>query len=853
MKLKIMLFLIGLFVVVNLCQAQQKTVTHYPNSFTAQALAGLRADMATYVGDGSGDVLVSGTPTNNALAIWIDASSIEGDPNLWWDGTNLQIINGSHRLRFERVTDAFMIEGWAFGVSSSITFSNLADSNLVISPDGTGTVHVDTSRISGVSNPIDSLDAVNLAYFNANAGAAGGVIDTFGTPAATQVAIFHSADSIRGYPGFVMQGAGDVTLFGTNPRFTLVNGMGPETIYSVSGWTHNDGAQVYSGGGSDLLLHSDNPSDLVIDSGSEIVWMGRDNIQLNATQNFGLHIDGGNTQGEVAYITLEGDNQTISGSLWVRTNGELVYSSDAPSDDEDDGKDVALYHTKSQEAGQIPFFKLLVSANRWTMDNNEDFVYTSGNLQLGGENGDGSLTIGDFGTTAAVTIQIPDVSPTTYTLTLPVDDGLADEVLKTDGAGVLDWVAAGTGDVSKVGTPVDNQVGVWTDDGIIEGGPGLTFGGDTLVLSGDGEGGFLRSQFILGETGQPWWASSDADGLLAMGDVFATGGNTNIFVFDDIGLIGLQAPGLGVQINPGPLAVTGAITATTTIAATGVVSGSNLSGTNTGDQTSIAGITGTIAQFNTAITDGNVGTVFSSGTPVDNQLAIWTDANTVEGITNLAWNAPSTTFDISGDLDVKGADIYAGFGQLKLSPLNGQVSIGNNTSTSPQSLKIYDGGADNEAGFLQMFSDDGNDFFYWVRTNGDPVFSSQALSDDDADGVEFVLKSEEFTHTFNINQVLVAMDYGGWKVPSNITITEVAAYVDGNTATFNLEERAEITPNTPGTDVLTADLVADGTQEESTGFSNASIAADNWLVPSLSAVDSGTEQLSITVRYTIDN
>lgn len=43
-----------------------------------------------------------------------------------------------------------------------------------------------------------------------------------------------------------------------------------------------------------------------------------------------------------------------------------------------------------------------------------------------------------------------------------------------------------------------------------------------------------------------------------------------------------------------------------TLSATGAVSGSNLSGTNTGDQTSIVGITGTLAQFNTAITDANI-------------------------------------------------------------------------------------------------------------------------------------------------------------------------------------------------------------------------------------------------------
>lgn len=44
---------------------------------------------------------------------------------------------------------------------------------------------------------------------------------------------------------------------------------------------------------------------------------------------------------------------------------------------------------------------------------------------------------------------------------------------------------AGSGDVSKVGTPVDNQVGVWTGDGTIEGTSALTFNGSTLAVTGD--------------------------------------------------------------------------------------------------------------------------------------------------------------------------------------------------------------------------------------------------------------------------------------------------------------------------------------------------------------------------------
>ena len=60
------------------------------------------------------------------------------------------------------------------------------------------------------------------------------------------------------------------------------------------------------------------------------------------------------------------------------------------------------------------------------------------------------------------------------------------------------------------------------------------------------------------------------------------------------------AVGIHTNVLPATLSVGGTINATDTI------TGSNLSGTNTGDQTSIVGITGTKAQFDTAVTDGNI-------------------------------------------------------------------------------------------------------------------------------------------------------------------------------------------------------------------------------------------------------
>ena len=68
---------------------------------------------------------------------------------------------------------------------------------------------------------------------------------------------------------------------------------------------------------------------------------------------------------------------------------------------------------------------------------------------------------------------------------IPKVDGSANQVLTTNGSGAVTWsTPAGSGDVSKVGTPANNQIGVWTGDGSIEGDADLTFDGTDLTTTG---------------------------------------------------------------------------------------------------------------------------------------------------------------------------------------------------------------------------------------------------------------------------------------------------------------------------------------------------------------------------------
>lgn len=90
-----------------------------------------------------------------------------------------------------------------------------------------------------------------------------------------------------------------------------------------------------------------------------------------------------------------------------------------------------------------------------------------------------------------------------------------------------------------------------------------------------------------------------------------------------------------------------------------------------------------------------------------------------------------------------------------------------------------------------------------------------------------------------------------WKTPYAITITEIASYTDANTVTFNIEQRAEATPGTAGTDCMSADQVADTDQQETTSFADATVPANTWLTCVVSAAgDVG--RFCVTIRFTID-
>jgi hypothetical protein len=91
--------------------------------------------------------------------------------------------------------------------------------------------------------------------------------------------------------------------------------------------------------------------------------------------------------------------------------------------------------------------------------------------------------------------------------------GSSGQVLTSNGAGALPtFQASAAGDVTKVGTPVDSQIGVWTGDGTIEGDADFTFdtSTDTLTIAASGKLNFGAVQILSDSAGTTTLANIDA-------------------------------------------------------------------------------------------------------------------------------------------------------------------------------------------------------------------------------------------------------------------------------------------------------------------------------------------------------
>jgi len=187
--------------------------------------------------------------------------------------------------------------------------------------------------------------------------------------------------------------------------------------------------------------------------------------------------------------TNTGDQTTIAGITGTKsqfdtavTDGNFMYSGDSITaslvsdfDTEVSNNSSVVANTAkisypSADATKVGFLSITQAVNLDTLESDTatNNAKVTNATHSGDVTGDTALTIA----TGAVDLGMLSATGTPSSSTF----------LRGDNT----WsVPAGTGDVSKVGTPVDNQIGVWTGDGTIEGTINLTYTGSNLQFAGD--------------------------------------------------------------------------------------------------------------------------------------------------------------------------------------------------------------------------------------------------------------------------------------------------------------------------------------------------------------------------------
>ncbi|MDP3057827.1 MAG: hypothetical protein Q8N37_04935, partial [bacterium] len=308
-------------------------------------------------------------------------------------------------------------------------------------------------------------------------------------------------------------------------------------------------------------------------------------------------------------------------------------------------------------------------------------VLNSGALNLAGAVNAGGLTLGTASSITGIinlknsansnTVSIQSgITSSPYTLTLPVDDGTPNQFLQTNGTGTLSWVTIGGGGDALVANPL-SQFALTTSlqlKGVIsdETGSGALVFGTAPTIAG-GSIGALTS-FGVRSTG-----TGAFDLKLA---------NTeNLTVSDKT---------LTVTLNNANRVLT--------------ISGdATISGANTGDQTSIVGITGTTAQFNTALSDADFATGGGTATGTNTGDSAANSSSTFIGMTSVALNRASGALVLTGITSIDGsAATVSGAAQTNITSLGTLtgLSIGGTetiTSASATALVVGASGVTNPA------------------------------------------------------------------------------------------------------------------------------------------------------------
>ena len=259
----------------------------------------------------------------------------------------------------------------------------------------------------------------------------------------------------------------------------------------------------------------------------------------------------------------------------------------------------------------------------------------------------------------------------------------------TDGEWEVGTISgSGLGDVNKVGTPVDNQVGVWTGDGTIEGNNNLTWNGLTLEIDGDiATTGTFNGRDLGVDRAKLDTVETNAD-VTDTANVTAAGALMDSEVANLAQVKAFDTTDYAAASHTH--------VASTDIVATGTPSATTyLRGDNTW-----------------ATVAGGGGDVFKSGSPASSNIAVWNSSGSITGSTVLSWNG--VNLYVQGGITptglVDGRDVAADGTKLDTVATNADVTDEANVVAALDGATLTDAGtpASNDKVLIQDTSDSNN-------------------------------------------------------------------------------------------------------------------------------------------------
>lgn len=251
--------------------------------------------------------------------------------------------------------------------------------------------------------------------------------------------------------------------------------------------------------------------------------------------------------------------------------------------------------------------------------------------------------------TNTITLQSPTPLASSYTLTLPANDGTASQVLTTDGNGVLSWTSNSGGDVAGPGSSTDNalvrfdgttgalvqnSIAILNDAGILSGLTQLNVGNLQLnanTIAATNTGGDIS---LLAGTGAQ---------IIAFNNILSK----NAIVFEETGV------GTDIITMSAPASISGSYSFT--LPATQGSAGQLLSTDGSGNSSWVSAT-------------GNVG---SSGPSTDNAIARW------DGSSGTLIQNSAVTIDDTGIINTTAAQIqFSGAYVLKTVVADNNVGVG---------------------------------------------------------------------------------------------------------------------------------------------------------------------------------